>query len=124
MLLPDGSRAFLSRDARLRVLEQDARIVHVAQSSGEVGFEVPPDASTEFVVDAPSVTVRVWGAAFAVDVRRDRVRVSVERGAVEVDDGVRSRELVGGESLAVPRPERPPGPEVMTQGVSWLPRLF
>jgi transmembrane sensor len=99
LALADGSQAFLVRDARVRVDEQRADLVHIAQERGEVRYEVRPDRSREFVVVAPGASVRVRGTIFSVDVEGDHVEVRVERGKVEVDDGARLRELVAGESL-------------------------
>jgi transmembrane sensor len=100
--LADGSQALLVRDAQIRVSEQTPERVHIAQASGEVRYDVRPDPAREFVVTAPGIRVRVRGTLFAVAVAADRVEVRVERGRVEVDDGIRTRELSAGESLGIP----------------------
>jgi transmembrane sensor len=100
--LADGSQALLLRDADFQVVEQRRDLVHIAQKSGAVRYEVRPDPAREFVVFAAGTTVRVRGTVFTVDVEDDRVEVRVQRGRVEVDDGVRTRELVVGESLGIP----------------------
>jgi transmembrane sensor len=102
LALADGSQALLVRDARVRVEEQRPDLVHIAQETGEVRYEVRPDRAREFVVVAPGATVRVRGTIFDVDVGVDHVEVRVERGKVEVDDAARRRELVAGESLRLP----------------------
>lgn len=111
MALADGSQAILVRNARVQVEEQRPDLVHVAQESGEVRYEVRPDPSREFVVFAPGATVRVRGTIFTVEVESDQVKVSVQRGKVEVNDGARTRDLVVGETLGIPARPRPAADE-------------
>lgn len=108
MALADGSTAVLLRGAEVRVDEQQPRIVRISQSRGAVRYEVRPDPSREFRVQAGTTTVMVRGTAFVVDMQVDAVEVRVEHGRVEVDDGTRRRDLVDGESLRTPVSVVPP----------------
>jgi len=99
--LPDDSRAELRHGARVDVDVQRDDLVRLRQHSGEVRYEVAPDRSRSFVVDAAGVEVRVVGTIFTVTLADDhtQVEVEVERGLVEVDDGTRVAELGPGDAL-------------------------
>lgn len=105
--LPDDSVAELRYGARVDVDVQREDLVRLLQRSGEVRYEVAPDRSRSFVVDAAGVEVRVVGTIFtvtlddAIDDRTGRVEVTVERGLVEVDNGARVAELGPGDHLSV-----------------------
>ena len=81
--LPDGSRAELNSNSRIRVRFDDAER-RVALVEGEALFSVEKNAARPFVVDAGLGTAVVTGTRF--DVRRDaeQVRVLVESGSVKV----------------------------------------
>ncbi|MCA9650014.1 MAG: FecR domain-containing protein [Myxococcales bacterium] len=101
--LPDDSRAQLRHGARVDVeIESDA-LVRLSQHDGEVRYEVTPDRTRSFVVDAAGIEVRVVGTIFTVTVDEEasRVGVQVERGLVEVDNGARVAELGPGDSLGL-----------------------
>jgi len=101
--LPDDSRAQLRNGARVDVEIQQADLVRLIQYSGEVRYEVTPDRSRTFVVDAAGIEVRVVGTIFVVTIEEEppRVAVSVERGLVEVDNGTRVAELGAGDQLSL-----------------------
>lgn len=101
--LPDRSRAELRHGARVDVDVQQDALVHLVQHGGEVRYEVTPDRSRAFVVDAAGVEIRVVGTIFTVAIEGDPLRVSVdvERGLVEVDNGERVAELGPGDRLSV-----------------------
>ncbi len=81
--LPDGSRAELNSNSRIRVRFDDTER-RVALVEGEALFSVEKNAARPFVVDAGLGTAVVTGTRF--DVRRDaeQVRVLVESGSVKV----------------------------------------
>ncbi|MCX4243405.1 tetratricopeptide repeat protein [Paraliomyxa miuraensis] len=136
--LPDDSVAELRFDARVDVDVQRDDLVRLLQHRGEVRYEVAPDRSRSFVVDAAGVEVRVVGTVFTVtldeslDGRPQRVEIAVERGLVEVDSGARVAELGPGDHLSVDvnehvaaraladdepeRPSRAARPSVSTSG--------
>jgi transmembrane sensor len=101
--LPDDSVAQLRHGARVDVDTQTDALVHLVQHSGQVRYEVAPDRTRAFVVDAAGVEVRVVGTIFTVTLADDarRVAVAVERGLVEVDNGARVAELGPGDQLSV-----------------------
>jgi transmembrane sensor len=101
--LPDRSVAQLRYGARVDVDVQRDELVHLVQRSGQVRYEVAPDRTRAFVVDAAGVEVRVVGTIFTVTLADDaqRVAVEVERGLVEVDNGERVAELGPGDALSL-----------------------
>jgi transmembrane sensor len=101
--LPDDSVAQLRHGARVEMDVQSDALVHLVQRSGQVRYEVAPDRTRAFVVDAAGVEVRVVGTIFTVTLADDarRVAVEVERGLVEVDNGERVAELGPGDRLSV-----------------------
>jgi transmembrane sensor len=102
LMLADGSSAQLGRAAHVQVVEQTDHQVRLDQSSGRVRYDVTPNASRRFVVEAHGVQVRVVGTVFSVDVSDPEVAVSVERGIVEVEAGERVVRLVAGDSVRMP----------------------
>ncbi len=117
MALADGSQAVLLREAGVQIEEQSSDRVRIAQSRGAVRYEVRPDPSREFTVRAAGATIRVRGTVFVVDIKGDSVEVRVDRGRVEVDDGMRTRDIVAGEVLRVPAraepaPSAPPDTDI------------
>lgn len=101
--LPDDSVAQLRYGARVDVDVQRDELVRLVQHSGQVRYEVTPDRTRAFVVDAAGVEVRVVGTIFTVTLADDarRVAVEVERGLVEVDNGMRVAELGPGDRLSL-----------------------
>ncbi|MCH9683881.1 MAG: FecR domain-containing protein [Deltaproteobacteria bacterium] len=99
--LPDDSVAQLRHGARVDVDQHRDDLVRLSQHSGEVRYEVTPDRSRSFVVEAAGVEVRVVGTIFTVtlDEPLERLGVAVERGLVEVDDGERVARLGPGDEL-------------------------
>jgi transmembrane sensor len=97
--LRDRSRALaLEAGTRLSVEEDAPERVHLRLDRGRARFEVTRRPERSFSVRAGGVTVSVIGTTFGVEVVADRVGVSVESGAVEVDWGVGQKRLVAGES--------------------------
>jgi transmembrane sensor len=97
--LRDRSRAVVLEPATELAVEEDgAERVHLRLDRGRARFEVTRRPERSFSVRARNVTVSVVGTTFGVEVVADRVGVSVEKGAVEVDWGVGQRRLMAGES--------------------------
>lgn len=91
--LPDGSELVLGANTRVQVrYEGLQRQVFVMQ--GEVIFDVVHAADRPFVVDAGLARVTVLGTRFVVNRLDDRLRVSVERGKVQVDSDASSLQLI------------------------------
>jgi transmembrane sensor len=97
--LRDQSRATaLAPDTRVAVEEDAPERVHVRLERGQARFEVTRRPERSFTVRAGHVTVSVVGTTFAVELVADRVGVTVEKGAVEVDWGLGQKQLLAGDS--------------------------
>lgn len=81
--LEDGTRIDLSPQTALDATI-DAGRRSVKLLSGEAFFEVAPDPSRPFEVQAGELTVRVVGTAFDVRMSAEALTVSVAHGAVEI----------------------------------------
>jgi transmembrane sensor len=99
LALRDRSRVLpLEAGTQLSVEEDAPERVHLRLDRGRARFEVTRRPERSFSVRAGGVTVSVIGTTFGVEVVADRVGVSVESGAVEVDWGVGQKRLAAGES--------------------------
>lgn len=97
--LRDRSRAIeLDPGTELAVEEDAPERVHLRLDRGRARFEVTRRPERSFSVRARNVTVSVIGTTFGVELVADRVGVTVEKGAVEVDWGVGQKRLLAGES--------------------------
>lgn len=83
VVMEDGTRIDLSPQTALDTKVAEGRR-SVKLLSGEAFFEVAPDPSRPFEVQAGEFTVRVVGTAFDVRMNADALTVSVAHGAVEV----------------------------------------
>jgi transmembrane sensor len=90
VLLADGSRVTLNTNTALTV-RYAAASRRVELERGEAIFAVKHDAARPFEVVAGQTVTRALGTEFNVDLRSDRIRVSVIEGVVRVsaaaDDG-------------------------------------
>ena len=84
--LDDGSRVQLdSRSAIAVAFDGNRREVRLL--SGQAFFEVTPDKSRPFTVDADGLRITVTGTAFNVAMRPSRLAVAVQHGSVRVAEG-------------------------------------
>ncbi len=97
-VLEDGSRVWLLGGSSIRP-RFDADHRHLELLQGEAFFEVTPDASRPFIVQAGDSRVEVTGTAFSVALRGPALSVAVEHGSVRVKDPRRDTLLKGGERL-------------------------
>jgi len=97
--LSDESRVVpLVRDTELAVEEDAPERVRLRLDRGRARFEVTRRPRRSFSVRTGNVMVSVVGTTFAIEVVADRVGVSVEHGAVEVDWGLGRKRLLANES--------------------------
>ncbi|TBU89801.1 iron dicitrate transport regulator FecR [Stutzerimonas kirkiae] len=98
--LRDGSQVFLNADSRLQVMygkvQRQILLLH-----GEAAFDVARDRQRPFIVDAGLAQVRVLGTHFVVSRLPERLRISVERGLVEVTSPRQSLQLRAGQVVEV-----------------------
>ncbi|HEX2969451.1 MAG TPA: FecR family protein [Bacteroidales bacterium] len=82
--LPDGSRIFLNRNSRLTYSSDFGRNQRSVKLTGEAFFEISPDKSKPFTIDAGKAIVRVVGTSFSVltENENSEVEVFVKTGKV------------------------------------------
>lgn len=106
--LVDGSVVAINTASRMKVsMEQDLRKVELDR--GEAWFQVSPDATRPFVVEAGSVRVQALGTAFSVRLREGGADVLVTEGVVKAwvaGDEARSLRLGMGAKAFVGRTGR------------------
>jgi transmembrane sensor len=83
VLLPDGSRITLNTDTAVTVRYADS-VRRIDLERGEAVFSVKHDTQRPFDVAAGETLTRALGTEFNVDMRRDRISVSVIEGVVRV----------------------------------------
>ncbi|HEV7350751.1 FecR domain-containing protein [Telluribacter sp.] len=99
--LPDGTKVFLNRNSTLTYPEGLTGDFRTVSLKGEAFFDVAPDASHPFVIDANGTQVRVVGTSFNVKAYDEAVRVDVKSGKVEVSKASRKAILTKGEGVKV-----------------------
>nr|WP_293844667.1 FecR family protein [uncultured Arsenicibacter sp.] len=84
--LPDGSALTLAPKSRIMYPEKFTGELRVVRLQGQAFFSVYHDASHPFVVQTPSILVRVLGTSFTVKAftRQSTAEVSVKTGRVQV----------------------------------------
>jgi len=94
VLLADGSKIYLNRDSKLTYPKEFGRSSRKVSLRGEAFFDISPDASRPFIIDAGKASVRVLGTSFNVmtDNGHSEVEVYVSSGKVLLasNDGSKS----------------------------------
>jgi len=101
-VLPDGSKVTMNKNAVLsykKDFKGSTRSVKLDQ--GEVFFDVSPDKSKPFIIDADKVSIRVLGTSFNVKRNSDLTEVIVESGLVGVSLKNQQIELKKGEKVLI-----------------------
>ncbi len=98
----EGSRVTLRPRSRISPVENQGGRLVLELAEGRARFEVVPGGPRRWVVKAASTTIEVVGTVFEVECQDPLVRVTVERGLVEVTRRAGDRVALGaGESLVV-----------------------
>lgn len=101
-VLPDGTKVFLNYNSSISYPESFNGDLRTVSLQGEAFFDVKPDASHPFVIDANGTEIRVLGTSFNVKAYKEApVRVDVATGKVRVSKNAKKVELVKGEGAEV-----------------------
>jgi len=101
-VLPDGSKVTLNKNAVLSYKKDfKGSIRNVKLEQGEVFFDVSPDKSRPFIIEAEQVNIRVLGTSFNVKKNHDLTEVIVESGFVRVSLKDQQIELKKGEKVLI-----------------------
>lgn len=108
LILPDGSKVSLNRDARLIYPEKFSNETREVSLEGRAFFEIERNENKPFIVKTPESEIRVLGTSFLVnsDIIAHQTEVIVETGKVAVAalfdmSNDNSVELVHGEAVKV-----------------------
>jgi len=93
--LPDGSKVYLNRDSKLTYRKNFGKHRRDVDLSGEAFFEIAPDVSKPFIIDAGNAKVKVVGTSFNVITNNSEsaVEVFVKTGKVMVSDNSGSQTI-------------------------------
>jgi transmembrane sensor len=93
--LPDGSRIFLNRNSEFIYRSNFGARGRNVTLAGEAFFEIAPDASKPFIIDAGNAKVRVVGTSFNVITKNieSAVEVFVKTGKVMLSNNSGSKSL-------------------------------
>jgi ferric-dicitrate binding protein FerR (iron transport regulator) len=86
-ILPDGTKILLNRRSTLRYPAQFANDHRNVTLTGEAFFDVVPDATRPFRIQARQTTVQVLGTSFSVRAYDANVSVAVKTGKVKFAGG-------------------------------------
>jgi transmembrane sensor len=94
--LPDGSKAYLNRNSRLSYHENLGKTLRNVNLKGEAFFEITPDATKPFLIDAGNARIKVIGTSFNVITNNvnNVVEVFVKTGKVMLSDNTGNQNLV------------------------------
>jgi ferric-dicitrate binding protein FerR (iron transport regulator) len=93
--LPDGSRIFLNRNSEFSYRSNFGARGRNVTLAGEAFFEIAPDATKPFIIDAGNAKVRVVGTSFNVMTKNSEsaVEVFVKTGKVMLSNNSGSKSL-------------------------------
>jgi ferric-dicitrate binding protein FerR (iron transport regulator) len=94
--LPDGSKVYLNRNARLSYNRNFGKSTRNVVLKGEAFFDIKRDPSKPFIIDAGKASVKVLGTSFSVLTNNsvNAVEVFVKTGTVMVSDNSGAQSLV------------------------------
>ena len=94
--LPDGSNIMMNRNTELSYRANFGKRNRDIKFKGEAFFEIAPDASKPFIVDAGNAKVRVVGTSFNIKTNstESEVEVYVKTGKVMLSDNSGSHSLM------------------------------
>ena len=87
--LPDGSKIFLNRNTKISYKSDFEKSGRLVSLEGEAFFEITPDPSHPFTVNAGDATISVLGTSFNVIAKypESSIEVFVSTGMVSLADG-------------------------------------
>jgi len=93
--LPDGSKIYLNRNSEFSYRKSFGKKGRDVKLTGEAFFEISPDKSKPFIIDAGKAKVKVVGTSFNVitNNRESAVEVFVKTGKVLVSDNSGSQSI-------------------------------
>lgn len=101
-VLPDGTKVFLNYNSSLTYPSDFKGDLRTVSLNGEAFFDVKPDATHPFVINANGAEIRVLGTSFNVKAYKEApVRVDVSTGKVQVSKAAKKVLLEKGQGAEV-----------------------
>jgi ferric-dicitrate binding protein FerR (iron transport regulator) len=127
VILPDGSTAWLNAASSIRFPTSFTNKREV-QTTGEVYFDIAPDAAKPFYVSSGAVNIQVLGTEFDIQNYNNEpsARVTLVTGSVKVLTGQQHR-ILSGQQQAKLTPEAPitiVGNPDISQAIAWKTGFF
>jgi len=96
VLMPDGSKIYLNRNSELSYRSSFGKNKRDVKLTGEAFFDIAPDGSKPFTIDAGNALVKVVGTSFNVitDINESAVEVYVKTGKVMLSGNDGSQSLL------------------------------
>jgi transmembrane sensor len=94
--LPDGSYIYMNRNSELRYRANFGKRNRNVALSGEAFFEIAPDASKPFIIDAGKASIKVVGTSFNIITSNidSAVEVYVKTGKVMLSDNTLNKNIL------------------------------
>lgn len=99
--LPDGSKIVLNCNTSLSYQDFDGKERVIRLQHGEAFFDVKPDKTRPFIIEAKGIEIKVLGTSFNVKQRDTITEIIVERGLVSVTRGKDIIKLKAGEKVFI-----------------------
>lgn len=116
-ILPDGSVVTLNKNSSLSYAGKFEGSTRNVTLKGEAFFDVAPNKSKPFIIDAGNSSVTVVGTSFNVKNRKDITEVIVESGIVEVAKKQKAVRLMPGQKATVSAASEAPVAEQTTDAL-------
>lgn len=112
--LPDGSTVTLNKNSELSYPAHFDGNTRSVALKGEAFFNITPNKSKPFIIDAGNSSVTVVGTSFNVKSRAEKTEVIVETGIVEVAKNEKAVRLTPGQKATVTADKESPVTEQVT----------
>jgi len=94
ILLSDGSKVWLSRNATLKYPEKFGKLKRDVELTGEAFFEISKNLKKPFVVNTSNSSIQVLGTSFNVNSNSEKTEVTVTTGTVKVTNTDKSNNVI------------------------------
>lgn len=102
-ILPDGSQITLNKNSRISYAENFKDNRQIRLEKGDVFFDVLPNKTRPFVINADKISVVVVGTSFNIKHSANLTEIIVESGIVKVSLGKNQISLYKGEKIFIKR---------------------
>jgi ferric-dicitrate binding protein FerR (iron transport regulator) len=94
ILLSDGSKVWLSRNASLTYPKKFGKLERVVELTGKAFFEISKNPKKPFIVNTHNSSIQVLGTSFNVNSNNEKTEVTVTTGTVKVINADKSNNVI------------------------------